>query len=964
MVNVARQAQYNYITTTFAQFGGALWGSSYTNPITGYAAHIDVDSWLDHHILNALAFNVDALRLSGFFYKDRERKIEMGPLWDFDRSLGTTDGRAFNPRLWRVQAGGDQGTDFFGNPSLLGVRWWQRLFTDPDFWQRWIDRWTELRRGVFTTNHLFACVDTLGNQARQAQTRNVARWSGTGSGTTPRSGTASANGYSYSFPGTYQGELNFLKRWLADRVDFIDTNFLRAPVFSGSGGAITSGFQLTITAPTLVPNSTTYYTRDGTDPRLPGGAINPAASSNAAPIVLTLTNNARIFARNFNPAHSNMTGGTVGGNPPISSPWSGPTLATFVVATPPLVITEIMYHPAAPTSGTNSEGDFEFIELKNAGAQPLNLVGVRFTNGIDFTFTTTNAITNLGPNQYLVLVKNKAAFLSRYPTVTNVAGEFTGSLDNAGERVALEGALKEPILDFSFNDAWYPITDGSGFSLVIRNEGGAFNTWTNPASWRVSSALGGSPGRADPAAPNIPAILVNEALTHTDPPQVDTIELYNPTASPVNIGGWFLTDDTGEPMKYRIPTNTTISAGGHVLFTETQFGPGGADAFALSSLGEEIYLFSGDGTNITGYRHGFEFGAQTNGVTFGRHVTSDGKEHFVTPEANTLGFVNAGPKVGPVVVSEIMYAPLPFGSNANNLEEYLELRNVTSQPVPLFDPIHATNAWRLDGGVQFTFPAGLTMPPQSHLLVVNFNPDFDPVMLNWFRARYSLTTNTPLFGPFQGNLANDGERIGLYAPDKPQTAPSPIEGFVPYFLVEEINYSDRAPWPVGADETGNSLQRIANITFGNEPANWQAGAPTPGRLNQNAFAADTDLDGLPDEWELVHGLDPRNSSGLNGPSGDPDADGAANRHEYVAGTNPQDGGDYLRLQVSMIPTYCVLNFNTATGRTYVVEAAAELGTTNVWSTVGGGIIGSGLPAAVNDLLTSAPRFYRLRVTLN
>jgi len=68
MVNVARQAQHNYITTSFSQFGAALWGSSYTNALTGYAAHIDVDSWLDHHILNALAFNVDALRLSGYFF--------------------------------------------------------------------------------------------------------------------------------------------------------------------------------------------------------------------------------------------------------------------------------------------------------------------------------------------------------------------------------------------------------------------------------------------------------------------------------------------------------------------------------------------------------------------------------------------------------------------------------------------------------------------------------------------------------------------------------------------------------------------------------------------------------------------------------------------------------------------------------------------------------------------------------
>jgi hypothetical protein len=960
MVTAARQAQFNYISSTFSQFGAALWGGSYTNPLTGYAAHIDVDSWLDHHILNVLSFNVDALRLSGFFYKDRNKKIEMGPLWDFDRSLGSTDSRAFNPRLWRVQAAGDQGTDFFGNPSLLGVRWWQRLFSDPDFWQRWIDRWSDLRRGPLATNLLFDRVDMLGNQARQAQARHVARWSGT----SPRSGTASANGYSHSFSGGYQGELNFLKRWLADRVDFIDTNFLRAPVFSSNGGAITSGFSLTVTAPNVLPGTTTYYTRNGTDPRLPGGAINPAAFSASAPISLILTNNARIFARNYNPAHSNMTGGAVGGNPPISSPWSGAAIATFVVATPPLAITEIMYHPAPPASGTNSQGDFEFIELKNVGAQSLNLVGFRFTNGIDFTFTSTNAITNLGPNQYLLLVRNRSAFLSRYPSVTNIAGEFTASLDNGGEPLALEGPLREPILDFRFSDIWYPTTDGPGFSLVIRNESAAFNSWSNPASWRASSALGGSPGRADPPAPSFHSILVNEVLSHTDPPLVDSIELFNPTGSPVDIGGWFLTDDGEVPMKYRIQTNTMIDAGGYVLFTESQFGSGGADAFALSSLGEEIYLFSGDGTNITGYRHGFEFGAQTNGVSFGRHVTSDGVEHFSAPEANSLGGANSGPKVGPVVISEIMFAPPPFGSNANNLEEYIELRNITGQSVPLFDPIHATNAWRLDGGVQFTFPVGVTLPPQSYALVVNFSPDFDPVMLNWFRSRYDLTTNTPLFGPFQGNLANEGERVSLYLPDRPEVPPSPIVGFVPYFVLEEINYSDQSPWPAGARETGNSLQRIASITFGDEPANWQAGAPSPGRLNPNAFLADTDQDGLPDEWELTYGFDPKQSGGINGPLGDSDGDGSGNLHEYRAGTNPLDGQDSLRLTVNVGLPYCVLSFNTKTGRTYTVEAVADIRATNAWSTVTGGITGSGQPATVNDLLGASVRFYRLKVTPN
>src|SRR6185436_12337739 len=144
----------------------------------------------------------------------------------------------------------------------------------------------------------------------------------------------------------------------------------------------------------------------------------PSALAGSSMIVLTLTNNARIFARNFNPAHSNMTGGAVGGNPPISSPWSGATIATFVVATPPLAITEIMYHPPAPSAGTNVAGDFEFIELKNVGAQSLNLLGFRFTAGITFTFTATNAITNLNPGQYVVLVKNPGAFAARYPGVT------------------------------------------------------------------------------------------------------------------------------------------------------------------------------------------------------------------------------------------------------------------------------------------------------------------------------------------------------------------------------------------------------------------------------------------------------------------------------------------------------------------------------------------------------------------
>jgi len=64
-------------------------------------------------------------------------------------------------------------------------------------------------------------------------------------------------------------------------------------------------------------------------------------------------------------------------------------------------------------------------------------------------------------------VKNPAAFVQRYGTGRNIAGQYAGNLDNAGEHLLLLGALEEPILDFAYHDSWYPATDGLGCSLVV-----------------------------------------------------------------------------------------------------------------------------------------------------------------------------------------------------------------------------------------------------------------------------------------------------------------------------------------------------------------------------------------------------------------------------------------------------------------------------------------------------------------
>lgn len=491
-----------------------------------------------------------------------------------------------------------------------------------------------------------------------------------------------------------------------------------------------------------------------------------------------------------------------------------------------LRITEIMYHPAPPPPGvaTNAE-EFEYIELKNTGPVTLSLLGVRFANGVEFGFTGSS-VTTLAAGQSVLVVKNHTAFTSRYGGGFNVAGQYTGALENRGENLRLEDGTGEKILDFDYDNSWYPITDGDGFSLAIVDETAPWNTWGMKSSWRPSGSERGTPGQMEPAPTVIAAIRINEVLTHTDPPAVDTVELYNPTTNPVNIRGWFLSDDFGTPKKFRVSTDVVIPANGYRVFDESHFNtPSNAPtSFAFSSLGDEVYLFSGDAnTNLTGYVHGFAFGAAENGVPFGRYVTGLGEEHFVAKTAFTPGATNAGPKVGPVVVSEIMFRPpdLPGGED-NATDEFIELHNNTASPVPLFNPAQPANTWLLENAVMFSFPTNVMLAANGYLLLVSFDPT-NTLSLAAFRARYGVPANVPVFGPYTGKLDNSGESVELFKPDAPGV------GGVPYVLVDRIDYRDSTPWPNGSDGTQASLQRRNSVQYGNDPINWAVAATSAGR---------------------------------------------------------------------------------------------------------------------------------------
>jgi hypothetical protein len=768
-------------------------------PDGNYEALIDVESFADHHILNVFANNADGLDASTFYHKDRNGLVQMGPVWDFDRSMACdNDSRATNATVWSLA----NNPLFFFQSS--GPLWFRSLaLNDPEFWIVWVDRWQAMRKGPLSDVAMSERIERYRLEITNAATRNYTKWPGP----LNTSGALVVTNWS--------GKVDVMKNHVLTRGQWIDDQLIDPPVFNHPGGPVTNGFQLTVSGP-----ETQYVSFNGSDPRAIGGL--PAGAAYSSPLIIT--SNTLVKARSWN--------GTAFINAPATWPWSALTEAMFVVNPAPLAITEIMYHPRPP-SGAGEAGfttsDFEFIEIHNPSTSPGSLVGVRFLDGVEFDFTQGNA-TTLAAGGYGVVVRNLTAFKARYPDWANrnVLGSYAGQLNNGGEKLKLGYAPTNmlPLVSFDYEADWYPATAGEGFSLVLNDSQSAPSTWDNKSAWRPSSAPDGSPGAANPAlAYPQGTVVINEVLSHqdTDNPG-DWIELHNTSSNSINIGGWFLSDSRGNLKKYTIPAGTQIPANGYVVFTEhDDFGA----AFALSEHGDAVYLSAGSGGNLSvpAYREFQDFGGQDRDVTFGRHTLSGGGFAFPAMTFPTPGVANSNPLVGPVVITEIMYHP------PTNGHEYLKLVNTSGATVALYDTLNPSNIWKVSG-IDFAFPPGVQLTAGASLLLVR-----DTISPAQFRATYGVPASIDIFN-YSGALDNDGETIVLKKPGRPE-APT---GFVPAIMVEQVKYNDNAPWPVAADGGGQALHRISNTAFADDPANWQAAAATyvPTLFTLTVFAGSGD----------------------------------------------------------------------------------------------------------------------------
>jgi hypothetical protein len=94
-------AQKAWLTGYVNQFETALYGSKFTDPTEGYAKYINVRSFIDNWIMVEMAKNIDGFRLSTYYYKDKNGLMTMGPVWDYNLSMGNANYNGGNsPTGW------------------------------------------------------------------------------------------------------------------------------------------------------------------------------------------------------------------------------------------------------------------------------------------------------------------------------------------------------------------------------------------------------------------------------------------------------------------------------------------------------------------------------------------------------------------------------------------------------------------------------------------------------------------------------------------------------------------------------------------------------------------------------------------------------------------------------------------------------------------------------------------------
>lgn len=625
---------------------------------------------------------------------------------------------------------------------------------------------------------------------------------------------------------------------------------------------------------------------------------------------------------------------------------NGPLPASYQALLDGLRISEILYKP-------DGGSDYEFVELLNISAAALDLSGVRFTNGIDYTFPED---VSLAPGHYLVVCRNRISFLSRFPLAAHVLapGQFAGSLDNSGETITLK--LPRPweaaVLSFKYEPDWELLTSTAGYSLTAVDPAATpARDWNERETWMASGTVHGTPGSDGPPGINSPlsaSVIIGDSfsytITATREPELFGAEglpaglsvdpqsgLISGTASEAGVFNVLISaaNTAGSDEKTLV---LTVATSGPLHHFTWQFTPASAAAgvpfgsviTALDAQGRLVESFSGTAT-LTATA---ETGGASQSTVMITEVTDEDEDQFEiqntgNQSVNTSGWI----------------AAVGHSTGVNALNGTLWQFPASMAPGEILRVSEFNQAGRIHFGSGISWT---TSTAKGWVMILdNTTTPRDFFAWGWTAAELA-TLNVTISGQpitlgsqWTGNGAALGSRVN--GNDSWQRTGSSDHNNASDWIFASNGTSWSAtntglvlPWqsagavPVtpGSVTFANgifaghlTIPQVATgvrITAASGPLNVQSGT-----FDVAAAPADADGDRMPDAWESANGFNPA----INDAAGDTDSDGMSNLTEFYAGTNPRLATS--RLAVSSVSSPAAgqyrLTWNAAAGQIYRIR---------------------------------------------
>lgn len=475
-----------------------------------------------------------------------------------------------------------------------------------------------------------------------------------------------------------------------------------------------------------------------------------------------------------------------------TAPPAGTSSATLTAAHGPLFISEVLAHNVAVH---NNAGTFpDVIELQNTGASAVSLAGMSLTDDpLVKAKYVLPATATIAAGARLVISASSTA----------TPGLNTGfGLNNSGGTLHLYNTIAagQTLVD--------SITYGlQAPDLSIGRTGAALDVWAlcTPTIGTANTAV------AALAAPA--GLRINEWLGNADYRAAqDFIELYNPAAQPVALGGMSLTDDfINYPQRHLLPPLSFMAAGAFVEFTAegSDATPGDARElpFNIGSSTGSVALLGANGSLVD---RGDTL-PQFRDVSLGR--VPDGTGPFAPLAPPSPGAANTPLPAGALdVLNFLRITELMYNPALSTQSEFIEFRNTSTSAELDLSGVTFKN------GITYTFPAGSFLEPGSFIVLVEN------------AARFTAQfPGVPIGGIYTGRLDNGGERLRFDLPGRD-------------LAILDFNYADG--WYPSTDGGGDSLQianALASPAMWDRSEGWQAGAPNPGSLPPYSVYAGPDM---------------------------------------------------------------------------------------------------------------------------